>query len=252
MSLGNHHATPPYALSISPTGSSHHGESDQPVKILSRQDSPHKLLQSRIGRPHKVILWPAIHSRLRAAGVSGLDIIIHNVLGGSPWLLRLDPMRFTERTPIAPSIPTRPELPSSTAAGIPHYAEQVPELLEENLIDYSNAYFDSYNVLFPVFERKSFMENRLPVVVRRGFGYDDPDATIVLGIAALGKMVDKGLSDQDLSNGAISSASCHRQNRMPGAEIFHAFQKRVGGTAKGCAIEVVQIALLQAFVRRSR
>lgn len=255
MSLDDLTISPPmssYAVSTSASISSHGAESFQLSRKSSGQDIARRLSQSRIAPPYKIIVWPAIYSRLRVVGVSDLDVIINDVLNRKPWLLRMDFMSFTERTPIAPSTPTRSKLPSLTAAGVPHYAEQFPDLTEENLVQYSSAYFDSYNILFPVFERKDFMERRLPLVMRRGFGYDDPDAAIVLGIAALGKMADKGIPKQDLSSESGPPASYNYPMHMPGADIFHAFQRRVGGMATGCAIEIIQIALLQAFVQRSR
>ncbi|KIX06129.1 uncharacterized protein Z518_04103 [Rhinocladiella mackenziei CBS 650.93] len=97
--------------------------------------------------------------------------------------------------------------------------------------DLSNAYFDTFNRVYPFVDRDFYFLNTLAVVVREGFGYD-MESCLVLNIMALGCMGLKAFEEGgfDTSYHAATTPLIRQimDEEISGLSFFNEARKRVG------------------------
>lgn len=95
----------------------------------------------------------------------------------------------------------------------------------------SNAYFDTFNRVYPFIDRDHYFLNTLAVVVREGFGYDI-ESCLVLNVMALGCMGLKAFEDGGFDNPYQDPTTPLIRHIMdeeiPGLSFFNEARKRVG------------------------
>jgi hypothetical protein len=95
----------------------------------------------------------------------------------------------------------------------------------------SNAYFDTFNRVYPFIDRDYYFLNTLAVVVREGFGYD-MESCLVLNIMALGCMGLKAFEEGgfDTSQHAPITPLIRRimEEEFAGLSFFNEARRRVG------------------------
>ena len=197
--------------------------------------------------PHKIMLWPSIYIHLINSGISGAGDLQHILQEGTPWFIRLELNKH-------PS-----PLPSDV--GLPCFAVNVgaadhgrssnvafPTLTVQQIQEYSDAYFNTFNVLYPLLNRDAFMNEVVARLLREGYGDGDVGSVLALLVFALGQVAIEGVFDRPVSvvNSQPSGIRGGSDDRPPGLELFNEARRRVGFVATMCSLENVQILLLQA------
>jgi hypothetical protein len=101
-------------------------------------------------------------------------------------------------------------------------------LTVEQIREYANAYFETFEVLRPVLDRNAFMTGTVARVMREGYKDGDPGAVLALMVFALGKTAIEGTVGEPISiNSGFrgGSAEC-----PPGIELFCEARRRLEGT----------------------
>lgn len=95
----------------------------------------------------------------------------------------------------------------------------------------SNAYFDTFNRVYPFIDRDFYFLSTLAVVVREGFGYD-LESCLVLNVMALGCMGLRAYEEGRFENSPHASITPLIQHIMdeeiPGLSFFNEARKRIG------------------------
>ncbi|ETI28397.1 hypothetical protein G647_00846 [Cladophialophora carrionii CBS 160.54] len=114
--------------------------------------------------------------------------------------------------------------------------------------DLSNAYFDTFNRVYPFVDRDHYFSNTLSVVVREGFGFDI-ESCLVLNIMALGCMGLKSFEEGGFTahHTAITPLIRHiMDEEMSGLSFFNEARRRVGLCLCERTIEACQYYLTSA------
>jgi hypothetical protein len=95
----------------------------------------------------------------------------------------------------------------------------------------SNAYFDTFNRVYPFIDRDFYFLSTLAVVIREGFGHDI-ESCLVLNVMALGCLGLRSYQEGgfDISTRTVlSPIALHiMQEEIPGLSFFNEARKRVG------------------------
>lgn len=109
-----------------------------------------------------------------------------------------------------------------------------------------NAYFSTFNGLFPILDREEFVSDVLQVVARTGFGDSDFPSIIALLVFALGSAAEEGTYGLPLMpNSGIRGGTA---TRPPGLELFNEARRRLGFIMTQCNVENIQCLLLASSV----
>jgi hypothetical protein len=109
----------------------------------------------------------------------------------------------------------------------------------------SRAYFDSFNLLFPIVDRHAFVSEILPVVGQNGFT-ENMASTVALLVFALGELAIAGSQGIPIRvyNGRPSGIKGGTPTEPPGLVLFNEARRRTGFNLTECSIENVQIFAL--------
>ncbi|KAI5198715.1 hypothetical protein E4T38_07355 [Aureobasidium subglaciale] len=121
-------------------------------------------------------------------------------------------------------------------------------LTPENVRRMSDAYFSTFNILFPILDRQIFLEDILEPVLRNGFADCDPQGCLVLLVLALGQTAIDGVYGSPISiiEGNPSGLRGGTAERPPGLNLFNEARRRMGFIMHQCTLENVQIHLLES------
>lgn len=114
----------------------------------------------------------------------------------------------------------------------------------------SKAYFDTFNLLFPILDRQFFMSDTLPSLFNRGFG-QGITSTIAFLVFALGEVAIAGTEGLPIHvhshNGRPSGIRGGSKGEPPGLDLFNEARKRMGFNLTECSLENVQIFALARY-----
>lgn len=211
-------------------------------------DFPSKLHRSyqHLTAPHKVFLWPRINTHLINSGIQAASDLQYICYEGTPWFITQEMKKHPLPLPTDPGLPShRLDYPSSKEG----YSKRCvfPTLTIDQVQEYTDAYFDTFNVIYPILDYDSTKE----VVARlsqEGYADCDPQSVVALLIYALGQLAIEGVFGNAISshNGVPSGFRGGTAEEPPGLEIFNEVRRRLGFVMNTCTIEYVQIMLLQA------
>ncbi|KAI6880633.1 hypothetical protein KC334_g16761 [Hortaea werneckii] len=126
-----------------------------------------------------------------------------------------------------------------------------PELTSHHMIRYTEAYFNTFNVIFPVFCYGLFEREILSDIVRSNFMGDDGDGRTVIALLvfALGAVAIEGTGEHPISTvaGQPSGIRGGSSRQPPGLAIFNEARRRIGTMPVAYTLEKVQALLLQAI-----
>lgn len=197
--------------------------------------------------PHKVVLWPSIYTHLIDSGIQAaadLQGILHE---GTPWFIRQEVKKHPLSLPTDPELPShRLDYPSSEEGYSKRYA--FPTFTIQQVQEYTDAYFDTFNVISPILDYDFFTNEVVARLSREGYADGDPQSVVALLVYALGQLAMEGVFGKAISNqnGVPSGFRGGTAERPPGLEIFNEVRRRLGFVMSTCTIENVQIMLLQA------
>jgi hypothetical protein len=192
---------------------------------------------------HKVLLWPSIYLHILNSGIAVAADLQDVFLEGTPWLVRLELHKHSQTLPCDTDMPTYP-MPNGTdelRAGF-------MKLTRENVRRMSDAYFNAFNVLLPILNRQTFLEDILEPILRNGFVDCDPQGCLVLLVLALDQAAIDGVYDSPISiiEGNPSGLRGGTAERPPGLDLLNEARRRVGFITHQCILENVQIHLLES------
>lgn len=198
--------------------------------------------------PHKVILWPSIYIYLINSGNQAAGDLQYILQEGTPWFIRLESNKHPASLPFDPGLESvQIDGPNNSNDG---YSTRCafPTLTIQQIHEYTDAYFNTFNVLCPVLNHDVFMDEVVARLLREGYADGDPQAVLALMVFALGQVSIEGVFGQPIStnNGIPSGFRGGTKDKPPGIEIFNEARRRLGFVANMCTLENVQILLLQA------
>lgn len=196
-----------------------------------------KRFDTHISVSHKVFLWPAVYRQFALGGAKTFPDLRPLAWVGSAWLMRKDELGVG-------NLPCDEVIPfSSITSGCVLF----PDLSFAQVENYSAAYFNTFNRLFPILDRNLFVDGVLTRLSRQGYKDDDPESVLALLVCALGQLAREGVFEipASTSHGEPSGFRGGTTERPPGLSLFNQARRRVGIVATKCSLETVQILLLQ-------
>lgn len=219
----------------------------------SNRNVPSKKLRSQLSKayehlttPHKINLWPAVYLYVLNSGTTVADELQHIVQDGTTWFLKQEHRKHQNSLPAHVCLTDRP-IDYMISLGRPprrHFAELTIELMQR----YTESYFGTYHVLYPILDRDDFVSSCLTPTVKLGFGDGDYPSMMTLFVCALGKMAYEGTWGAPLEqvDGGRSGLRGGSYEHPPGLEIFNEALRRFGLVFSSCSLENVQCLLLTA------
>jgi hypothetical protein len=135
---------------------------------------------------------------------------------------------------------------SQNPGGIPL---TIPTLTWDTMQRLSKAYFDSFNFIFPLLDRHTFLSETLPTILRDGFN-ESMTSTLALLVFALGEQSVAGCQGIPICtyNGRPSGIKGGTAREPPGLVLFNEARRRMGFNLTECSLENVQIFALARYV----
>ena len=157
------------------------------------QEFPRELQQSyqHLTVPHKVILWPSIYIHLINSGIQATSDLQYVLQEGTPWFIRQEIAKHPNPLPYNVALPQY-----ALNAGLREqgFSSKVafPSLTIQLIQEQCEAYFNTFNVLFPLLNRDSFLNATVAPLLRDGYADGDPNAVLALLVFALGQVAIEG------------------------------------------------------------
>lgn len=210
-------------------------------------DFPTELQQSyqHLTVPHKVLLWPSIYIHLINSGVHAASDLQFILQEGTSWFIKQEMVKHPHPLPCDSGLPS-----FRVGATEDSYSANsaFPTLTIQQIQEYTDAYFNTYNVLCPILNQEEFMAETVSRLLREGYADGDAGAVLALLVFTLGQCAIEGVFGQPISaeNGTPSGFRGGTLQRPPGLDIFNEARRRFGFVSTLCTLENVQILLLQA------
>lgn len=234
-------------------------EQSAPLDMLSTPNSVRSPLQiprpaeianqsQPISHAHKIWLWPALRDTLTTSGievVQGIGFLQCNEVGWLAWLQKQ----------IWPECGSDNEVLRSPGQGA-QKSDGVEKdslyfgLTFEEMQHFSNFYFNTFNYLYPLLDRKSFFSRTLVKFIREGVDCGITDSVVTLLVLALGELAFDGSFGEPVAreDGKPSGLRGGSAKRPPGLSLFNEARKKMGFVATQYELENVQIFSLAAYV----
>lgn len=227
-------------------GSGSEMEARAEARIGAHQSFPRELQRSyqHLTVAHKVLLWPSIYLHILNSGVAAGADLQYILQDGTPWFIHLELAKHPGPLPWDTEMTTYP-IPQARTGEI---RIGFVSLTPDNVQRMTDAYFSTFNLLFPILDRESFMSDVVGPVMRNGYSDGDPAACLALLVFALGQVAIDGVYGSPINsfNGSPSGLRGGTAERPPGLDLFNEARRRVGFMIHQCTLENVQILLLEA------
>ncbi|KAF2763859.1 hypothetical protein EJ03DRAFT_283252, partial [Teratosphaeria nubilosa] len=196
---------------------------------------------------HKVILWPAIYVHVINSGITAASDLQYVLQEGTPWFVRREIEKHPHPLPWDVGLPCF-QINNEAAEQRQVANVAFPTLNIQQIQEYTDAYFNTFNVLHPLLNREYFMNDVVARLLREGYGDGDPGSVLALLVYALGQVAIEGVFDRPVSmvQGQPSGFRGGTLDRPPGLALFNEARRRLGFVVTQCSLENVQIMLLQA------
>ncbi|EHK96338.1 hypothetical protein M7I_7983 [Glarea lozoyensis 74030] len=220
-------------------------------RLPSYQPSPGRGTRSQPYRhasaAHKMLTWPAIQQLLIQAVPANVGDMRSLEQEGSAFIVRMHqgqgPMPMDECLEETAFLGM--QTPATRATGGPRVT--FPDLTRDVMQRLANAYFDSFNMLYPFMDRQNFMADILAMVQTEGFD-GETESVLALLVFALGELAIEGATGIPVETykGRPSGVRGGSQHKPPGLSLFNEARKRLGFVLTKCDLENVQIFSLAA------
>jgi hypothetical protein len=215
------------------------------ARVGSQATSPPDMLRTyqHLTVAYKVLLWPSIYLHILNSGIAVASDLQYVLQEGTPWFIHLELQKHPKPLPWDTDMRTYP-MPSSTGEMRAGFIGLTPE----NMRRMCDAYFSTFNILFPILDRQMFLEDILEPVLRNGFAGCDPQSCLVLLVLALGQVAIDGVYGSPISivEGNPSGLRGGTAERPPGLNLFNEARRCMGFIMHQCTLENVQIHLLES------
>ena len=197
---------------------------------------------------HQMLGWPILQQVLESIQPkTGVDL--SNVARDGPAML-LGLRENSQRLRLEPDGAHAHDLPH----GLPMEGEgatsfTIPSLTWDSMQRLCKAYFDTFNMIYPILDRQSFLSEIMTSIVSDGFN-EGMASTLALLIAALGEVAIAAVQGVPIhmSNGRPSGIKGGTATRPPGLSLFNEARKRMGFNLADCSLENVQVFALAGYV----
>lgn len=195
--------------------------------------------------PHKIMMWPAIYLHLVNSGIPAASDLQYVLQEGSPWFVSRELAKHA--SPLAWHVGLPCCAVNNMNEGSPPTVV-FPMLTVQQIQMYCDAYFNTFNVLHPLLNRGTFMDEVVSKLIRGGYSDGDANSIIALLVYALGQVAIEGVVDSPVSvvDGRPSGFRGGTIDQPPGLALFNEARRRLGFVSTQCNLENVQIMLLQA------
>ncbi|KAK4551462.1 hypothetical protein LTR86_011154 [Recurvomyces mirabilis] len=196
---------------------------------------------------HKIMLWPGIYIHLLNSGVAAASDLQYVCQEGMPWFIKREMSKHPDPLPSDVGLPC-----FTMATGNPEQGRASNDVFStlsvRQIQELSDAYFNTFNVLFPVLNRETFMNGTVARLLRDGYGDGDSGSVVALLVFALGAVAVDGVFERPVSvvNGQPSGFRGGTIDHPPGLALFNEARRRLGFIWTQCTLENVQLNLLQA------
>lgn len=220
-----------------------------PNEAQSQSEFPTELQKTyrHLTVAHKIVLWPAIYIHIINSGIQAASDLQHVLQDGTPWFLRLEMAKHPDPLPGEPRLPYYAINARSHEQG---FSSDVnfPSLTIQNIQERCEAYFNTYNVILPLLNRDSFMNDIVAPLLREGYRDGDHRAVLALLVLALGEVALDGVFQRPISStdGHLSGFRGGTSETPPGLAIFNEARRRSGFVTTMTSLENVQSLLLEA------
>ena len=167
--------------------------------------------------------------------------------GGTTWLIALELSEPHQSLPMENQLQSvareEPSRPPSFASTV-----QYPTLTTAHAKSYTDAYFSTFNVVYPILDEQQFTNEVLQPLIADGFRYGHAHSVLTLLVLALGQLaLDSSTGAPiDFVDGWPSGVCGGSAQKPPGLDIFNEARARIGSLVLGSDIVSVQIMVLQA------
>lgn len=197
----------------------------------------------------KMLLWPAIQQLLVQSLSTNVVEFRNPEKEGSAFLVRL--WESERSLPLDDTLQGRPfvGMQSQATRNAGGTRMTFPTLTRDIMYRLSTAYFDTFNLFYPLLDRETFFSDSLAKVQAEGFD-GDTDSVIALLVFALGEVATEGSHGDPIGTykGRSSGVRGGSANKPPGLALFNEARKRIGFVLTECELENVQIFSLAAYV----
>ena len=198
--------------------------------------------------PHKIILWPSVYIHLINSGIQATSDLQYVLQEGTPWFIRQELAKHPQALPYDVAVPYYALNANLREQG---FASKVafPSLGIQHIHELCDAFFNTFNVLFPLLNRDTFMNGTVAPLLRDGYADGDPNAVLALLVFALGQVANEGVFERPISSigGQPSGFRGGTVDKPPGLAIFNEVRRRIGFVTTQATLESVQILLLEAI-----
>lgn len=206
---------------------------------------------------HQMLGWPAIQQLLESLGPMEPGMNHANIEYDGPAII-LGLHHSKNRLPSEPAGPMILIDPAPhtafTIAG-PRSAGGLPlatsALTWDSMQKLSSAYFDTFNFVYPIMDRQSFVTDIMTPVFNGGF-QDGISSILAFLVFALGEVALAGI--QGVPNythgGRLTGLKGGSAVHPPGLALFNEARKRMGFSLGECSLENVQIFALAGYVQQ--
>jgi hypothetical protein len=140
--------------------------------------------------PHQIISWPNIRIYLTNVGSKLTSDLEHISQEGTPWLIKQEMAKHTR------SLPSGAGLSSLKSPNLPEDGSSpkvtFPSLTFQRILKYTDAYFSTFNVLYPILDHDAFLNDTVTTLLRHGYGEEDTGNAPGLLVFALGEVAVEG------------------------------------------------------------
>ncbi|KAI2607616.1 uncharacterized protein GGS25DRAFT_523139 [Hypoxylon fragiforme] len=205
-----------------------------------------------VSATHKMLSWPVMQQVLENK-VPNLDLGSLEKDGAS-MLLGLQGRRMSlptdiyepshlgsERGTLPLQVSSRSQVDGMQGSGLNMSWDSMQRL--------AKAYFDTFNLLYPIMDRHVFQTEDLPSIASHGFD-DSSSSTLACLVFALGDVAISAVQGAPIGTykGRPSGIRGGTVERPPGLQFFNEARKRMGFNLTECSLENVQMFSLAAFL----
>lgn len=202
--------------------------------------------------PHKVLLWPRMYADVLASNTRMALDLPEIIRGGVSWFARTESRKNPSTLPAQLGLPSTPinviNRPSGSSPNV-----VFPTLTPQQVRQSCDAYFDTFNLLYPILDREYFISHIQETVLSQGYADGDAASVILLLVFALGQVCIDGAAGAPISttDGRFSGFRGGSVEHPPGLAAFNEARRRFGFIAMDCTLETAQILLLQTVYAES-
>lgn len=232
------------ALPSMPRGQTTHHTHADPVAGALRDVVTSKE-QRHITDAQAVLTWPTVYVYLTSTSNPAAADLPEILQQGSAWFVRAHVCSATSA--LTPDLGLQISINPGND-GNPNPGVTFPWLNIQQAQVYAEAYFHTFNVLFPILDPDLFQNEVVTTVLRAGYRFGDVHSVIALLVYALGQLAIEGTLGEPIAKDSdgYSGVRGGTTTDPPGLATFNEARRRLGSLLGHFSVDDVQMRLLAA------